>query len=82
MPKRYTSRRRKRVFRRRKGAKRSSKFARKQQRSAMTYVKKKYTKTFVLTAAETTDQAGYTISLIGGKNAQNPSFTISLFDAN
>jgi len=48
----------------------------------MTWIRKKYTKTFVIDALTADDQAGFTVSLIGGKNAQNPGGTITLADCN
>jgi len=73
MKKRYTSRRRNTTFRRKKRTtKRSSKYARRQQTAAMTWIRKKYTKTFLIDAETGKESGGYTISLIGTKNQQNP----------
>ena len=84
MPKRYTSYRKKRTtFRRkRRTTKRSSKYARRQQRAASTWVMKKYTKTFVMDVADQAEAISYTLSLIGGRNLQTPTGTITLFDCN
>lgn len=48
----------------------------------MTWIRKKYTKTYLVQTADGQESAGYTISLIGGRNNQNPAFTITLFDMN
>ncbi len=80
--------RRKRTFRpkrrsfKKRTTKKSSPFARRQQKSAMTWIRKKYTKTFTMDARTADSAAGYTISLIGAKNNQNPNFTITLNDVN
>lgn len=75
-PKKYVPRRKKSY---RKG---SSRGARKQQKAAMTWIRKKYTKVFVMEVPA--DEIAYerTISLIGGKNTQNDGDTITLFDVN
>lgn len=81
--KKYTRARRSTTFRRRKRTtKRSSKYARRQQKSASTWIRKKYTKTFIIKPEVDEEQSGYTVSLIGGRNAQTPGFTITLFDVN
>lgn len=48
----------------------------------MTWIRKKYTKTFFVDANTADDAAGWTVSLIGGRNNQNSPFTITLFDVN
>ncbi len=48
----------------------------------MTWVRKKYTKTFTLEAPGNSDRAVATISLIGGKNNQDPLSTVTLTDVN
>ena len=48
----------------------------------MTWIRKKYTKTYLINAAENTELGGYTISLIGGRNNQAGTATITLFDMN
>jgi len=48
----------------------------------MTWIRKKYTKTYLVEADQNTELGGYTISLIGGRNAQAPTATITLFDMN
>ena len=48
----------------------------------MTWIRKKYTKTYLIEADENNELGGYTISLIGGRNAQAPTATITLFDMN
>lgn len=48
----------------------------------MTWIRKKYTKTFVLDARTADDNVSATISLIGGKNNQSPGSTVTLFDVN
>ncbi len=50
MPKKYSPKRR--TTRRKRTAKRSGKFARKQQKAALTMVKKRYTKVFTMDVAE------------------------------
>lgn len=81
--KKYTRARRTTTFRRRKRTtKRSSKFARRQQKSASTWIRKKYTKTFLIEAEQGADSSGWTVSLIGGKNNQTPALTITLADVN
>lgn len=83
--KKYVRRRTKKYRRKRKG--KSFKFARKQQRSSLTYIRKKYTKVFnfdtvIVPPATTTNFSFYTVSLIGGENSNNPNRTITLFDVN
>ena len=46
----------------------------------MTWIRKKYTRTFVLDAPTADDNAALTISLIGAKNANDPAATITLAD--
>ncbi len=80
MPKYY---RRKKTFRRKRRffkAKRksSSKYAKRQQKSAFTYTKKKYTRVFVLPIDGNTDNVTFTISHFGGRNNQAPVDTITL----
>lgn len=48
----------------------------------MTWIRKKYTRTFTLDALTAADNAFATISLIGGKNNQDPTNTVTLFDNN
>ncbi len=48
----------------------------------MTWIRKKYTKTFLLRTTASDNAAGYTISLIGGRNNENGTFTITMFDVN
>ncbi len=48
----------------------------------MTWIRKKYTRTFTLDALTADEDATATVSLIGGKNNQNPNGTITLIDAN
>lgn len=79
MPKRRTLRVKKSTYRRRRRTtKRSSKYARKQQKAASTWIRKKYTKTFVMDARTADSFASYTVSIIGGPNVQNPTETITL----
>lgn len=80
MKKYARSYRRKRIYRRRRRTtKKSSKYARRQQKAASNWVRKKYVKTYVIETPTIGDfEAGYTISLIGGKNAADPAYTISL----
>lgn len=80
--KRRTFRPKRRSFRPKRTTKRSSKFARRQQKAAMTWIRKKYTKTFLVNAIGNDTAGGYTVSLIGGKNAQNAALTVTLFDVN
>jgi len=48
----------------------------------MTWIRKKYTRTFTLDALTAAESAQATISLIGGKNNQDPTNTVTLFDNN
>lgn len=82
MKKRYTSRKSHRGPRRYKRKAKSNRPARKQQKAAMTYVKKKYTRVFVMNPPVASDVFQATVSLIGGKNNQDPNNTASLFDVN
>ena len=80
MPKKYT--RKRRVTRRRSTAKRSGKFARKQQKAALTYVKKRYSRVFTMPIKAGRDVYEATISLIGGNNTANSTGTITINDVN
>lgn len=82
MKKRYTRSRKYVPRRRKRTTARSSKFARRQQKATSTWIRKKYTKTFLINALAADTQGGYTISLIGGRNNQNGNLTITLFDVN
>lgn len=85
MTKRYTSTRKSygnRRYKKKRTTKRSSKFARRQQQSAMTWIRKKYTKVFTMEVEAGTDSWEQTISLIGGRNATGPADTTTLFDVN
>lgn len=73
--KRKYFRKKRSTYRRKRTTKRSSRYARRQQKAASTWIRKKYTRTFVLECDDQTDTTGYTISLIGGRNAQSPAFT-------
>lgn len=73
--------RRRRTFGRRK-RRGSSKFAKKQQRAAMTWIRKKYTKVFTMVAEEGSDSWEQTVSIIGGANESTPNSTITLQDVN
>ena len=73
--------RRRRTFGRRK-RRGSSKFAKKQQRAAMTWIRKKYTKVFTMVAEEGSDSWEQTVSIIGGANESTPNDTITLQDVN
>lgn len=46
----------------------------------MTWIRKKYVRTFVLDAQTANDNAALTVSLIGAKNANDPASTISIVD--
>ncbi len=46
----------------------------------MTWVRKKYTKTFSLESPAGADRAAVTVSIIGGKNNQDPNSTCTLFN--
>ena len=65
-------------WRRKRTTKRSNKPARRQQRAAMTYIRKKYTAVEVLNVNPASDVYERTISLIGGKNLTNPANTFTL----
>lgn len=74
-------RRKKRSFGRRK-RRGSSKFAKRQQRAAMTWIRKKYTKVFTMVAEEGSNSWEQTVSLIGGANESTPNDTVTLQDVN
>ena len=81
MKRSYRSYAKKRVYRRKKRTtRRSSKYARRQQKAASTWVRKKYTKTFVMDANTADQFASWTVSLIGGRNKQNPKETSTIYD--
>ncbi len=73
--------RKRRVFGRRK-RRGSSKFAKRQQRAAMTWIRKKYTKVFTMVAEEGSNSWEQTVSLIGGANESTPNDTVTLQDVN
>lgn len=79
--KKRTFRRKKRSFGRRK-RRGSSKFAKRQQRAAMTWIRKKYTKVFTMVAEEGSNSWEQTVSLIGGANESTPNDTVTLQDVN
>ena len=75
--------RKRRSFRRRKGFRKgSSRGAKKQQRAAMTWIRKKYTRVFTIDAEAGSDVWEQTVSLIGGRNATTPADTVTLTDVN
>lgn len=74
MKRRYFRKKRS-TYRRKRTTKRSSKYARKQQKAASTWIRKKYTRTFVMEVEDGLDTTGFTVSLIGGRNAQSGAFT-------
>ena len=80
MKKRYTSK--KRGPRRYKKKSKSGRAAKKQQKAAMTYVHKKYTRVFQMLPEPGTDLFEATVSLIGGKNNSDVNNTATLFDVN
>lgn len=83
MKKRYSSK--KRYVRRRKirrSNKRSGPAARRQQRQATTWIRKKYTKVFVMDCEGGSDVWETTVSLIGGKNSNAVADTYTLNDVN
>lgn len=80
MVKRSFSFKRKRTFRRKRTTKRSSKPARRQQKSAMTWIRKRYTKVFEMRVPSGGNAFQATISLIGGKNSNDLAKSISLND--
>ncbi len=73
--------RKRRTFGRRK-RRGSSKFAKRQQRAAMTWIRKKYTKVFTMTAEAGSDSWEQTVSIIGGANESTPNDTVTLQDVN
>jgi len=80
--KRRTFRRtKKRSFGRRK-RRGSSKFAKRQQRASMTWIRKKYTKVFTMLVEEGSDSWEQTVSIIGGPNESTPNSTVTLQDVN
>lgn len=83
--KRYTSRRKSygnRRYKKKRTTKRSSKYARRQQTASSTWIRKKYTKVFTMDVEAGTDSWVQTVSLIGGRNANAPADTTTLFDVN
>ena len=76
--------RKKRSFRRKRRGfrKGSSKGAKSQQRAAMTWIRKKYTRVFTIDAEAGSDVWEQTVSLIGGRNSTGPADTITLTDVN
>jgi len=83
--KRYTSRKKSygnRRYKKKRTTKRSSKYARHQQKAASTWIRKKYTKVFTMDAEAGSDSWVQTVSLIGGRNAAGPADTTTLFDVN
>ncbi len=80
--------RKKRIFKRkrrsfgRRKRRGSSKFAKKQQRGAMTWIRKKYTRVFTMDCEAGTDSWNATVSLIAGKNVNAPADTVTLTDVN
>ena len=82
MPKKIFKRRKRRTFRRKRRSSRAAGIARRQQRAALTYVHKRYTKVFTLDARVNAENAFKTVSLIGGKNAADPANTLTLFSVN
>jgi hypothetical protein len=70
-------------MRRKRGSKKSSKGARRQQRAANTVIRKKYTKVFLMECEDGSDVYEATVSLIGGRNSSGaPDDTVTLGDVN
>lgn len=82
MVKRSHSFKKRKTFRRKRTTKRSSKFARHQQKAAMTWVRKKYQKVITMEIPAGADQWQKTVSLIGSKNATLPGETYTLGEVN
>lgn len=80
--KRYTSKRRYGIKKRKRTTKRSSKYARRQQKSAMTWIRKKYTRVFDIDTETGQDNFFKTVSLIGAVNSADPGNTITLASVN
>ncbi len=80
MVKRSFSHKRSFKSRRKRTTKKSSRPARKQQKAAMTWIRKRYTKVFEMRVGANTNAFQRTISLIGGKNSNDLPNTISLSD--
>lgn len=79
----YRSYSKKRISRRRKRTtKRSGPAARRQQKAASTWIRKKYTKVFLMQVEAGSDVFETTISLIGSKNSSAPGDTITIADVN
>lgn len=83
MPKKYVRRytKRRTTFRRKRKST-AKKFGSRQQFQASTYIRKRYTKVFILQARLNGEVAQTTVSLIGAKNASDTAGTITLFDVN
>jgi len=70
-------------MRRKRGNKKSSKGARRQQRAANTVIRKKYTKVFLMDVEDGSEVYEATVSLIGGRNSSGvPDDSITLGDVN
>ena len=78
--KKRSFRRKKRTFKRKRRG--SSKFAKRQQRAAMTWIRKRYTKVFTMDVESGSNVWEQTVSLIGGRNSNLPVDTVTLFDVN
>ncbi len=81
MPKRFRTTRRRKSTKRARRARRPKQMNR-MQRTALSYVRKKYTVVLPLIAQEGQNAIAGTISHIGGRNGSNPSDTITLTSAN
>lgn len=77
--KKYSSRRRRYSGKRRYKKSTAKKFGSRMQKQASTYIRKRYTKVFLLDARLNGEVAQKTVSIIGGKNATDPTGTINLF---
>ncbi len=82
MVKRSHSFKKRKTFRRKRTTKRSSKFARHQQKAAMTWVRKKYQKVITMEIPAGADVWQKTVSLIGSKNATSPADTYTISEVN
>lgn len=82
MVKRSYSYKKKRPMRRRRTTKGSSKYAKRQQNSAMTWIRKKYQKVITMEIPAGSDVWQKTVSLIGSKNSTSPADTYTVSEVN
>lgn len=82
MVKRSYSYKKKRPMRRKRTTKGSSKYAKRQQNAAMTWIRKKYQKVITMEIPGGSDVWEKTVSLIGSKNSNSPNDTYTVSEVN